>query len=133
MRLYPPAWTIERDATTDDEIGGVTIPARSTVVVSPYLLHRDPEFWPNPEGFDPTRFLPDHASHRPKCAYLPFGGGRRICVGAGFAQLEAALILATVASRYRLDLAPGAQIRARAGVTLHPHDPVPMTVTARSS
>ncbi|WP_051579775.1 cytochrome P450 [Pseudonocardia acaciae] len=132
MRLYPPAWTIERDAVEADVITGVDIPAGSTVVVSPYLLHRDPEFWPNPEGFDPARFLPGHTGDRPRCSYLPFGGGRRICVGASFAQLEAALILATVASRYRLDLAPGARVRARAGVTLHPRGAIPMTVTARA-
>lgn len=132
MRLYPPAWTIERAAAVDDVIGDVHVPAGSTVVVSPYLLHRDPESWPNPEGFDPARFLPGHAD-RPKLAYLPFGAGRRICVGAGFAQLEASLILATVAGRYRLDLAPGAQVRPRAGVTLHPDGPVPMAVRARTS
>lgn len=133
MRLYPPAWTIERDAVTDDEINGVPIPAGSTVVVSPYLLHHDPQSWPNPEGFDPTRFLPGHETDRPKYAYLPFGGGRRICIGAGFAQLEAALILATVAGRYRLDLTPGIRVRASAGVTLHPRDSIPVTVTARGA
>lgn len=131
MRLYPPAWTIERDAVEADVITGVDIPAGSTVVISPYLLHRDPELWPNPEGFDPGRFLPGRADDRPKYSYLPFGGGRRICVGASFAQLEAALILATVASRYRLDLVPGAPVRVRAGVTLHPRGAIPMTVTAR--
>lgn len=133
MRLYPPAWTIERDAVTDDEINGVPIPAGSTVFVSPYLLHHDPQFWPNPEGFDPMRFLPGPETDRPKYAYLPFGGGRRICIGAGFAQLEAALILATVAGRYQLDLTPGTHVRARAGVTLHPRDTIPMTVTARGT
>lgn len=132
MRLYPPAWTIEREAAVDDVIAGVHVPAGSTVVVPPYLLHRDAESWPNPEGFDPARFLPG-GHDRPKHAYLPFGGGRRICVGAGFAQLEATLVLATVAGRYRLDLMPGAQVRPRAGVTLHPDGPVPVTVTARKS
>ncbi|MBO0849315.1 MAG: cytochrome P450 [Pseudonocardia sp.] len=132
MRLYPPVWTIERDAAEADVVTGVHIPAGSTVVISPYLLHRDREFWPNPEGFDPGRFLPGRADDRPRYSYLPFGGGRRICVGASFAQLEAALILASVASRYRLDLVSGAPVRTSAGVTLHPRGAIPMTVTARS-
>ena len=88
MRLYPPAWHVERDAVQDDDIAGVAVSAGDTVGISPYLLHRHPEFWPNPEGFDPQRFLPDSASTRPRYAYLPFGGGRRICVGAGLVQLE---------------------------------------------
>jgi cytochrome P450 len=131
MRLYPPVWTIERDAAEDDVITGVEVPAGSTVVISPYLLHRDSEFWPNPEGFDPARFLPGRTDDRPKYSYLPFGGGRRICVGASFAQLEATLILATVASRYRLDLVPGASVGVRAGVTLQSRGAIPMTVTTR--
>ncbi|MDN5861004.1 MAG: cytochrome P450 [Pseudonocardia sp.] len=132
MRLYPPAWTIERDAVEDDDVAGVPVPTGASVVISPFLLHRDPDLWPNPEGFDPQRFLPGHTTNRPKYAYLPFGGGRRICVGGGFAQLEAALILATVAARYRLDLAPGARVTAKAGVTLHPDGAVPMTVSKRA-
>ncbi len=87
MRLYPPAWHVERDAVQDDDIAGVAVSAGDTVGISPYLLHRHPEFWPNREGFDPQRFLPDSASTRPRYAYLPFGGDRRICVGAGLVQL----------------------------------------------
>jgi cytochrome P450 len=128
MRLYPPVWHIERDAVQDDDISGIPVSAGDTVGMSPYLLHRHPEFWPNPEVFDPQRFLPDGASTRPRYAYLPFGGGRRICVGAGLAQMEATLVLAALAQSARLDLMPTGKVRVRADVTLHPAGPVLATV-----
>jgi cytochrome P450 len=136
MRLYPPAWTIERDAIVADNVAGVEVGAGDTVAISPYLLHRNSEFWPNPEGFDPGRFLPaggpapsNTGAPKTRYAFLPFGGGRRICVGAGLAQLEATLVLATLTQRARLDLLPTAPIRARADVTLHPRGPVVVTVS----
>ena len=134
LRLYPPVWHVERDAVQDDDISGVPVSAGDTVGLSPYLLHRHPEFWPNPERFDPQRFLPDSASTRPRYAYLPFGGGRRICVGAGLARLEVTLALAVLSQSARVDLVPTAPLRARADVTLHPSGPVVATVTSvRSS
>ncbi|TYK43830.1 cytochrome P450 [Actinomadura decatromicini] len=129
MRLHPPAWTIERDSLDDDVVAGVEIPARSTVAVPPYLLHRNPDVWPNPEGFQPERFLGERNRHR--YAYLPFGGGRRICVGAGFAMLEATLVLATISRTHRLDLVPGAAVPGRAEITFRPAGPVPMKVIRR--
>ena len=128
MRLYPPAWTVERDAVEDDTIAGIEVAAGNTVGISPYLIHRHPEFWPNPEGFDPRRFLPENTADRPRYAFLPFGGGRRICVGAGLAQLEATLALAVLAQSACVDLVPTASLRARADVTLHPRGPVIATV-----
>jgi cytochrome P450 len=129
LRLYPPAWHLERDALYDDDISGIGVAAGDTVGISPYLLHRNPEFWCNPDQFDPQRFLSDSASTRPRYAYLPFGGGRRICVGAGLAQLEATLALAVLAQSAHLKLVPTAPLRMRADVTLHPSGPVPATVT----
>ncbi|MBV8965234.1 MAG: cytochrome P450 [Mycobacteriaceae bacterium] len=129
MRLYPPAWTVERDAVVDDDIAGVAVTAGDTIAISPYLLHRNPEFWPNPEGFDPRRFLPDNCQSRPRYAFMPFGGGRRICVGAGLATLEATLALAVLTQTARVDLLPTAGVRARADVTLHPSGPVLANVT----
>ncbi len=130
MRLYPPAWTVERDAVQDDNIAGIPVAAGDTVGISAYLIHRHAEFWPNPEGFDPRRFLSDNAANRPRYAFIPFGGGRRICVGAGLAQLEATLALAVLAQSARLDLAPTAELRVRADVTLHPRGPVVATVAS---
>ncbi|MGH3626949.1 MAG: cytochrome P450, partial [Sciscionella sp.] len=129
MRLYPPAWTIERDALADDTVAGVPVPAGTTVVISPYLQHRRADLWPAPEGFHPERFLPSR--EHPRYAYLPFGGGRRICVGAGFAMLEARIALATIAATHRLDLLPGTSVVPRAEVTLRPAGPVPMRVSRR--
>jgi cytochrome P450 len=140
MRIYPPAWTVERDALDDDEIDGVRIPAGSTVAVPPYLVHRHPGTWPNPEGFDPRRFLsapePDTGTaavgaERHRYAYIPFGGGRRGCVGAGFAQLEAVLLLATLTRRFRLDLLAGGLPEPTAHVTLRPGNRLPMRLSPR--
>ncbi len=128
MRLYPPAWTVERDAAEDDDIAGIRVAAGNTVAISPYLLHRNPEFWPNPEGFDPRRFLPNNVSSRPKYAFMPFGGGRRICVGAGLAQLEATLALAVLTQSASVDLVATAPLKPRGDVTLHPSGPVLATV-----
>ncbi|GAA1806293.1 cytochrome P450 [Actinomadura chokoriensis] len=130
MRLYPPAWTIERDAVESDDIAGVNVPAGSTIAVPPYLIHRNAEIWPNPEGFQPERFMGEQ--QRPRYSYLPFGGGRRICVGAGFAMLEATLVLATITRTHRLDLAPGVNVPWRAEITYRPAGAVPMRVTRRA-
>jgi cytochrome P450 len=104
MRLYPPAWMFGRRALKEDVVGGFRIPADSLVLVSPFFTHRHPDLWPNPEGFDPERFGPDEVAKRPKHAYLPFGGGPRICIGNGFAMAEAQAILATVTQRYRVEV-----------------------------
>ncbi len=128
MRLYPPAWTIERDAVGDDDIDGVRVPVGSTVTTPPFLVHRNPRVWTNPEGFDPGRFLTGQERHR--YAYIPFGGGRRACVGAGFARQEAAIVLATIARRYRFDLT-GPVPAPVTGVTLRPGRRLPMRLTRR--
>jgi cytochrome P450 len=132
MRLYPPAWTIERDAIADDNVAGVPVPAGSTVAIPPYLIHRHPEFWPDPAGFDPARFLSSGepgtgagggrviAGERPRYAYIPFGGGKRACVGQSFAELETVLVLASIAQRFRLDLTPLGIPKPIAAVTLRP-------------
>jgi cytochrome P450 len=106
LRIIPPVWVIPRDAIGDDEIGGYRIPASSTVLLSPYLTHRHPEFWENPEAFDPDRFLPERAKGRPRYAYFPFGGGPRLCMGVDMAIMETLLIMAMVVQRFRLHLVP---------------------------
>jgi cytochrome P450 len=127
MRLYPPAWTIERDALADDEVAGVPVPAGSLVAVPPYLVHRHPEFWPDPAGFDPGRFLAANgaAEHGPSAqrhryCYIPFGGGRRACVGQSFAELETVLVLASITQRYRLELTARGIPKPTAAITLRP-------------
>ncbi len=107
LRVFPPVWLIPRDAIADDEIGGFRIPAGSTILLSPYLTHRHPDFWENPEAFDPERFLPERSVGRPRYAYYPFGGGPRLCMGVEMAMMEIVLIVAMVAQRYRLHLVSG--------------------------
>jgi cytochrome P450 len=107
LRLYPPVWIIPRDAIRDDEIGGFKIPAGSTVLLCPYVTHRHPEFWDNPEAFDPDRFLPEAAKGRPRHAFFPFGGGPRLCMGVDMAIMETLLILSMVVQRFRLNLVAG--------------------------
>ncbi len=131
LRLYPPAYHVNRDAVQDDDISGIRVSAGDTVGISPYLLHRNPEFWSDPERFDPQRFMPGSASTRPRYGYLPFGGGRRICLGAGMALLELTLVLAVISQSVRLDLVPTSPLRTRADATLHPVGPVVATVTPR--
>ena len=131
MRLYPPAWTIERNAVADDDVAGVPVPAGSLVAIPPYFVHRHPEFWPDPAGFDPERFLPAGAPDRHRYAYIPFGGGRRACVGQSFAELETVLVLAAIAQRYRLELTMRGLPEPVANVTLRPGRALPMRLLRR--
>jgi cytochrome P450 len=120
LRLYPPAWLYERQALVDVELGGHAIPAKTIVAVVPWTLHRHPSHWPNPEGFDPDRFLPEAVAARPRYTYLPFGGGPRQCIGVNFALYEAKLVLATLLQRYSVELVPGQDLSCYAAVTLRP-------------
>src|SRR3984957_431604 len=120
MRLYPPAHTISRSPIAADEVLGQRIPPRAEVLIVPWLLHRKPSLWENPDRFDPERFAPERAAERPRFAYIPFGGGPRICIGAAFAMAEATLILATIAQRYRLRLKPGFPVEPQGLITLRP-------------
>jgi cytochrome P450 len=134
LRLYPPAWTIERDALAGDDVAGTPVPAGSMVAIPPYLVHRHPGFWPDPAGFDPRRFLPGGAGDtatRHRYAFVPFGGGRRACVGASFAELETVLVLATIARRFRLELTARGMPPPRAQVTLRPGRGLPMRLRHR--
>jgi cytochrome P450 len=131
LRLYPPAWVIPRQSHGPDEIGGFAIAGRAAIFISPYVTHRHPEFWENPEGFDPDRFLPERSAGRPRYAYFPFGGGMRMCIGREFALVEAQLVLATLARRFRPELVPGHLPVPDPILTLRPKGPVPMTLRGR--
>lgn len=120
LRLYPPAWGFSRRALGDDEIGGYRIPKDSLVFLIPFVVHRRPKLWPDPERFDPDRFAPEQESVRPRFAYFPFGGGPRGCIGNQFAMVEAQLIVAAIAQRYRLELVPDQNIRPEPLITLRP-------------
>lgn len=128
LRLYPPAWGLGRRALGNDEIGGYCIPKGAYVLLFPYVTHRHPAFWEQPDTFDPERFSSQQAAGRPRFAYFPFGGGPRLCIGNQFALSEAQLILATILSRYQLRLLPGAVVTPEPLVTLRPGGDLLMTV-----
>lgn len=131
MRVYPPVPRLVRTAVRDYRVGGYTIPAGALVVVSQYLLHRDPRFFPDPERFDPERWTPEAKRERPVYSYFPFGGGPRRCIGDGFAYMEGVLVLATLATRWRLRLNPRDRVRLRITHFLHPEGPLMMTAEGR--
>ena len=127
LRLYPPAWVFERQAVEDDVLHGFPVPKGSIIGISPWSIHRNEKLWPDPERFDPERFLPAAVAARPKLAYLPFGGGPRFCIGNGFAMMEAQVIVAMVAQRFTLELVPGHPVVPDPLVTLRPRDGMRMT------
>lgn len=133
MRLYPPAWILNgRVAVADTHIGGYPIPKGSTIFIAPYVMHRLPQHFPDPERFLPERWTPEMEKALPKYAYMPFGGGPRVCIGNAFAMMEAHLILATIAQRYRLQLVPGTAVTPRSQITMSPEGGLPMVVKARN-
>ena len=134
MRLYPPAWILNgRAALTDVAIGGYTIPKGSTVFVSPYVMHRLPQYFAEPEAFKPERFTPEFEKALPKFAYMPFGGGTRVCIGNAFAMMEAQLLLATIAQTYRLAVAQSEPVPYKAQITLIPENGIQMRVVMRET
>ncbi len=131
MRMYPPAWKIDRRAVEDCEIGGYQVPAGSYVVMSQWVIHHDPRYYPDPFRFDPERWTPESQAARPKYAYFPFGGGARVCIGEHLAWLQGVLLLATVAQRWRLRLAPGHPVVLRQRINLRPKYGMRMTLEER--
>lgn len=129
LRLYPPAWLITRKSIGADELDGQAVRAGALFIISPYAIHRQAQVWPEPERFDPSRFAPGRDAQRPRFAYIPFGGGPRLCIGNQFALNEARLILAMVAQRFRLDLPYDAQVTPDPLVTIRPHGGLPMQIT----
>jgi cytochrome P450 len=119
LRLYPPTWITARTTNDAVDIDGYRIPANATVLLSPFVTHRDPRFWAEPERFDPERFRPGHAA-RPRYAYFPFGGGPRTCIGSAFATIEMQVITAMVARRHEVILAPGGRVEPEPGTVLVP-------------
>ncbi|WP_417282110.1 cytochrome P450 [Antrihabitans spumae] len=131
MRYFSPAWVIPRVAVRDDVIGTHHIKKGTTVIIPAHLVHHDARWWPNPEEFDPSRFLPGAGKDRPRSAYLPFGGGRRVCIGQSFATMESVLIIAILSQRYVFDLVPGHPVDPEATLTLRPRHGLKMIVRRR--
>jgi len=130
MRMFPPAWAVSRLAIEDAMIGEWLVPRGAVVVAAQAVTHRDARWFPDPSQFDPLRFTPEAKAARPKLAYFPFGAGPRICIGEGFAWMEAVLIVATIAQRYRLSLVTN-DVTPQASITLRPKGGMRMRVGRR--
>jgi cytochrome P450 len=122
LRLYPPAFTLVRQARCGDTAGGIVIPASAVVMIAPWVLHRHRRLWNQPESFDPSRFLPGAAPPE-RCAYLPFGMGPRVCVGAQFALTEATLVVAAMVQAFHIERASSEPVMPVAIVTTQPDHP----------
>jgi cytochrome P450 len=132
LRLYPTAWAIGRESVRDTQIGGERVPKGTTVLIVPWSIHRDPRFYDAPDQFRPERWADGLAERLPRYAYLPFGGGQRVCIGSSFAQLEAALVLASIAQRFELELGDASQsVEPWPVVTLRTREDVPMRLHCR--
>ncbi len=131
MRIYPPAWILGRKALADDIVGDFRIPANTVVAISPYTMHRHPDFWESPEIFDPERFTPERSNGRHRFAYLPFGGGPRQCIGNNLAMAEAQIIIPMVVRRFNLELLPDQPIKPDPLFILRPNREILMRLEAR--
>ena len=131
LRLYPPIVAISREAIERDELAGVEVPARSMVVVSPWIMHRHEALWERPDVFDPSRFLPEVRSRIDKFAWLPFGIGPRICIGSPFAMQEMLIALAAIVRAFDFALPAGHVVEPRLRVTLKPACGLPMLLSSR--
>jgi cytochrome P450 len=126
IRLYPPIWIMERHVREDDEVAGFQLPSGSMVVLCPYVTHRHAAFWSDADRFDPTRFEEPRVSQRHDQAYIPFGAGQRLCIGAPFAMTEAQVILSMVLQRFTLERVERTPLVAQPGITLRIHGGLPM-------
>ena len=132
MRLYPPAWAIGRQAKSPVEIGGYLIPRDAVVLFCPWIVHHDARWWREPEKFDPDRWTDSGATARPRWAYFPFGGGSRSCIGESFAWMEAILVIAAIARRWRMEPAGPRHPPLRPTITLRPKGPLAVRLHRRA-
>jgi len=129
LRLYPTVWAYGRQAIAEDQVGGYRIRAGSPVNLCPWVTHRDPDFWQDPLRFDPERFTAERTAKRHRYAYLPFSGGPRLCIGNEFALMEATLLVAMMAQRYRIELAdPDRAVLPEVHLTIRPAGGLPVRV-----
>jgi cytochrome P450 len=131
LRLFPPIFSIERRTAADYRVRNYTLPAGTTVTLSPFVTQRSPEWYPDPEKFDPERMSPEARAARPRFSYFPFGGGQRQCLGEPFAWTEGPLVLATLGQKWRLRMAHGHRVIPEPMMTLRPRDGLPMILEVR--
>jgi cytochrome P450 len=131
MRLYPPVYTLFREAAEPVELSGYAVPEGAALMLPQWAVHRSPRWWDDPDSFDPERWRTDRVAERPRFAYFPFGGGPRHCIGKHLAKLEAQLILARTASQFELASRRSGRLEFRPSLTMHPKGGMPMTVHER--
>lgn len=131
IRLYPPAWRIGRRVINDYEVGGYRIPSGSLVLLSQYVTHRDPRYFPSPSQFDPERWTDENRDSRPQFSYFPFGAGARRCIGEGFARTAGVLLIATLAGMWRMRLVSEQRVEMQPLLTLRPKHGIRMTLERR--
>ncbi|WP_253737137.1 cytochrome P450 [Halohasta salina] len=131
MRLYPPVYTLFREAAVDAEFGGYQLPAGSGLMLPQWVVHRSPRWYDDPETFDPDRWESARSSERPRFAFFPFGGGPRHCIGKQFSMLEATVILSIVAQEYTMEYLGSDDLSLRGSLTMHPEEPVAMRLRER--
>ena len=132
LRLYPPAYITARTSIAPSQIGGYEFPTGTTMLMSQWVMHRDPRFYDAPDSFRPERWLEGLADKLPAGAYFPFGDGPRRCIGQGFAMLEAAIVIATLAQRFQFRLVPGHIVEPEPLITLRPRHGIRMTLHSRN-
>lgn len=133
MRMYPPAWALGRRTIDGFDVGGYHIPAGATIVLSPWVMHHDPRYFPDPFRFDPDRWTPEARAERPKFSFFPFGGGSRVCIGESFARMEGVLLIATLAQQWRLQLVPHQTVEPQAIIALQPKNELWMTAVGNGN
>ena len=131
MRLYPPVAIFGREAAVDCQIGGYSVPKGCTITISQWVTHRDPRYFEDPETFKPERWVDDLEKQLPRGVYIPFGDGPRVCIGKGFALMEAILLLATIAQKFSLNLVPEFPIVPQPSITLRPEYGIKVVVKRR--
>jgi cytochrome P450 len=132
LRLYPPAYVMGRRVVEEHRIAGYRIPVDSTIVMSQYVTHHDARWFPEPFRFDPERWTDEAKASRPRYSYFPFGGGPRMCIGEGFAWMEAELLLATLAQRWRMRVPESHLVELQPMITLRPKGGMPVRLERRS-
>ena len=131
LRLHPPLWFISRMAKTDTSIAGYHIPEKSIVIIAPYTTHRHPDFWENPQTFQPSRFAEGNTNKKHSHAYFPFLGGRHICIGNQFAMMKIQIILSMMLQRFKIEPVSDSSGIAEPGSTLRMKDSLLITATKR--
>lgn len=131
MRLYPPAWTLGRRALKDYALTDYVVPEGSIIMMSQWVVHHDPRYYPDPFRFDPERWTPEAQAARPKFAYFPFGAGPRMCIGDQFAWIEGIVLLATLGQQWQMRLVPGHPVELQPLITLRPRHGMRMTLARR--